>query len=84
MSAGSCTVGLSITIQIGNDFVKPNISFEESYTGVGNDTRENKFNELLEQVKEKLLVVAKESSTLMETAKNKPRKYKVSLSEDDF
>ena len=89
MSKGTCAVGLSVTFQVGEaNFIKPYISFEEDYTGEGEDTRQAKFEELIQEVKAKLYIIGKEAGTIMDgmsPQSAKPvKKYKTSISEDDF
>lgn len=52
---GKCKVEVGITLNMGNfNSIKSTVSFEETYTGEGEDTREAKFNELLEVCNEKV------------------------------
>jgi len=52
---GTCTVSAALTINLGNyESIKVNVGFSEPYSGVGDDTRENKYNELTSLVNDKL------------------------------
>lgn len=53
--SGKCRVEVGITLNMGNyNSIKSTVSFEETYTGEGDDTREAKFNELLDVCNEKV------------------------------
>lgn len=53
-TAGTCTVSASFNLNMGNfETLKINVGFSESYTGIDEDTREAKYQQLKELVNEK-------------------------------
>jgi hypothetical protein len=52
---GKCHVELSATVNLGNfQSVKATVGFEEEYTGIVGDTKDDKFKLLLEVCSDKL------------------------------
>ena len=52
--AGTCTLSASFNLNMGNfETLKINVGFSEAYTGIGDDTREAKYQMLKELVNEK-------------------------------
>lgn len=69
---GTCEFGLSLTLPVGNNnYMKVNLSFNESYSGLPGDTRDEKLIELMDYTKERLHDSAEE--VLVEMKKQKKR-----------
>jgi hypothetical protein len=86
---GKGRVEVGVTLNMGNfSSIKTSVSFEETYTGIGEDTREAKFEELLLIATEKLDEVSsgavKHFKIIRDAALSANPKGQITVVEDDF
>lgn len=86
---GKGRVEVGITLNMGNfSSIKAHVAFEEDYTGIGEDTREAKFDELLSVATEKLDEVSsgavKHFKLIRDAALTPKPKSQITVVEDDF
>ena len=91
MSKGSCRLEVGITLNMGNfSSIKSSLTFEEEYSGEGDDTREAKFQELLEVTNKKIAETIDALKPNFTIIKDGPKTVltnkegRVTLNEDDF
>lgn len=90
MSKGVCRLELSITLNMGNfSSIKSSLAFEEEYSGNDDDSREAKFQELLDITNQNLAKTIESLKPNFTLIKDGPKansgfEGRVTLNEDDF